>query len=105
MSCNVQHSHGRAAVLLPVARETNAPEGDGCVMFVVERRGLNVSNLVIIDTRDFKTHIAVAELPLHLRLQIYRNWVDTRDLNDKPLVWEPSEIKLSGKACNLLIEA
>jgi carotenoid cleavage dioxygenase len=67
-------------------------------MFVVERRDLNVSNLVIVDTRDFETPIAVAELPLRVRPQIHGNWVDARDLNNKPLVAEPGEIKLSGKA-------
>ncbi|CVL08710.1 uncharacterized protein FPRO_13704 [Fusarium proliferatum ET1] len=87
-----------------VPRSDDAPEGDGWVMFVVERRDLNVSNLVIVDTRDFKTPIAVAELPLRVRPQIHGNWVDSRELNDKPLVSEPGEIKLSGKACNLKVD-
>ncbi|KAJ3464926.1 hypothetical protein MRS44_005584 [Fusarium solani] len=88
-----------------VPRSDDAPEGDGWVMFVVERRDLNVSNLVIVDTRDFETPIAVAELPLRVRPQIHGNWVDARDLNNKPLVAEPGEIKLSGKACNLRIDS
>ncbi|KLO96783.1 lignostilbene alpha,beta-dioxygenase I [Fusarium fujikuroi] len=87
-----------------VPRSDDAPEGDGWVMFVVERRDLNVSNLVIVDTRDFKTPIAVAELPLRVRPQIHGNWVDSRELNDKPLVSEPGEIKLSSKACNLKVD-
>ncbi|KAL6355856.1 hypothetical protein LRP88_09439 [Fusarium phalaenopsidis] len=88
-----------------VPRSDDAPEGDGWVMFVVERRDLNVSNLVIVDTREFETPIAVAELPLRVRPQIHGNWVDARDLNNKPLVAEPGEIKLSGKACNLRIDS
>ncbi|WXC48052.1 hypothetical protein QX201_007768 [Fusarium graminearum] len=88
-----------------VPRSDDAPEGDGWVMFVVERRNLNVSDLVIVDTRDFETPIAVAELPMRVRPQIHGNWVDARELNDQPLVDEPGEIKLSGKAINLKIDA
>ncbi|EYB27185.1 hypothetical protein FG05_30325 [Fusarium graminearum] len=88
-----------------VPRSDDAPEGDGWVMFVVERRNLNVSDLVIIDTRDFETPIAVVELPMRVRPQIHGNWVDARELHDQPLVDEPGEIKLSGKAINLKIDA
>ncbi|CAF3472499.1 unnamed protein product, partial [Fusarium graminearum] len=68
-----------------VPRSDDAPEGDGWVMFVVERRNLN--------------------LPMRVRPQIHGNWVDARELNDQPLIDEPGEIKLSGKAINLKIDA
>ena len=81
-----------------IPRTDDSPEGDGYVMFIVERRDRNVNSLVFLDTRDFQTPIAIAELPMRLRSQIHGNWVDSKELNDKPLVYYPEEdIKLSGK--------
>lgn len=74
-----------------IPRTDESPEGDGYIMFVVERRDRNTNSLVFLDTRDFQTPIAIAELPMRLRSQIHGNWVDSKDLNEKPLVYYPEE--------------
>lgn len=82
-----------------IPRADDSPEGDGYVMFVVERRDANYNSLVFLDTRDFQTPIAIAELPMRIRSQIHGNWVDAKELNNKPLVYYPEDdIQLSGKA-------
>ncbi|RGP66160.1 hypothetical protein FSPOR_6780 [Fusarium sporotrichioides] len=55
-------------------------------------------------TLDFEIPIAVTELPMRMRPQIHGNWVDARFFNDRPLVNEPDEVELSGKAINLTID-
>ncbi|KAF2094891.1 lignostilbene dioxygenase [Rhizodiscina lignyota] len=84
-----------------VPRHDDAPEGDGWIMFMVERRDVNTSHVVFIDTQDFSRPVAVADLPLRLRPQIHGNWVDAKELNDKSLVREPTNIKLSGKGWDM----
>ena len=78
-----------------ILRTEDAAEGDGYVIFVVERRGINVSHMIVLDTSDFKP-IAIADLPLRIRPQIHGNWVDAKDLSGAPLLPLP-ELKLSGK--------
>lgn len=81
-----------------VPRHQYAPECNGWIMFVVERGDVNASHLVFLDTtEDVTIPIAVADLPLRLRPQIHGNWVDASELNEKPLVREPTDIKFSDK--------
>ncbi|GFF57381.1 unnamed protein product [Aspergillus udagawae] len=72
-----------------IPRSDNAPEGDGHVIFAVDRLDINLTNLVILDTKDFEHPVAVIELPLRMRAQIHGNWVDARELNGQPLVVPP----------------
>jgi carotenoid cleavage dioxygenase len=72
-----------------IPRSDDAPEGDGHVIFAVDRFDINRTNIVILDTKDFEHPVAVIELPLRMRAQIHGNWVDARELNGKPLVVPP----------------
>ncbi|KAL1792953.1 hypothetical protein ACET3X_009460 [Alternaria dauci] len=72
-----------------VPRTPDAPEGDGYVIFAVDRLDVNLTNLVILDTKEFEKPVAVIELPLRMRAQIHGNWVDASELNGKPLVAGP----------------
>lgn len=80
-----------------IPRSDDAREADGFVIFMVDRKDVNISNLVILDTETF-TPIAFADLPMRLRPQIHGNWVDARELDGSPLVREPpAKINYSGK--------
>ncbi|KAE8317669.1 carotenoid oxygenase [Aspergillus transmontanensis] len=72
-----------------IPRSDSAAEGDGHVIFAVDRLDINLTNLVILDTKDFEHPVAVIELPLRMRAQIHGNWVDARELNGQPLVVPP----------------
>ncbi|KAH8745894.1 lignostilbene dioxygenase family protein [Diaporthe sp. PMI_573] len=72
-----------------IPRSDDAPEGDGHVIFAVDRLDQKVANLVILDTKDFEKPVAVIELPLRLRAQIHGNWVDAKELSGRPLVAPP----------------
>ncbi|KAJ5812425.1 hypothetical protein N7474_008726 [Penicillium riverlandense] len=72
-----------------IPRSDDAPEGDGYVIFAVDRMNINLSNVVILDSRDFEHPVAVIELPLRMRTQIHGSWVDARELNGRPLVADP----------------
>lgn len=66
-----------------VPRSEDAPEGDGWVMFLVERRSTNLCELVIVDTREFSKPVAVAKLPFHVKAQVHGNWVDQRRFKER----------------------
>jgi carotenoid cleavage dioxygenase-like enzyme len=73
-----------------IPRSDDAPEGDGYIIFAVDRLDVNLTNVVILDTAgDFQTPVAVIELPMRMRAQIHGNWVDARELSGKPLVAPP----------------
>jgi carotenoid cleavage dioxygenase-like enzyme len=72
-----------------IPRSNDVPEGDGHVLFAVDRLDVNVTNVVLLDTKDFENPVAVVELPLRMRVQIHGNWVDASELNEK-LVEDPS---------------
>ncbi|KAH7149837.1 isoeugenol monooxygenase [Dactylonectria estremocensis] len=79
-----------------VPRTADAPEGDGWVIAMVERRAANRNDLVVLDTRDFEKPVAIVQLPLHVKAQIHGNWVDAS--TRKPaaaLVREIGETKIS----------
>ncbi|OBS25968.1 hypothetical protein FPOA_06500 [Fusarium poae] len=59
-----------------IPRTPTSPEGDGWVITMVERRGLNRNDLVVLDTREFEKPIAIVQLPLHVKAQIHGNWID-----------------------------
>ncbi|UQC74980.1 isoeugenol monooxygenase [Colletotrichum lupini] len=63
-----------------IPRSDDAPEGDGWVMTMVERRGANRNEIVVLDTKDFENPIAVIQLPFHVKAQVHGNWVDQRRL-------------------------
>ncbi|KAJ6081432.1 hypothetical protein N7499_006306 [Penicillium canescens] len=81
------HCRCQEPVFIP--RSDDASEGDGHVIFAVHRLDINLTNLVIVDTKDFERPVAVIELPLRMRAQIHGNWVDARELNGRPLVVPP----------------
>ncbi|KAL0941465.1 isoeugenol monooxygenase [Colletotrichum truncatum] len=80
-----------------IPRSDNAPEGDGWVMAMVERRGANRNEIVVLDTRSFGKPIAVIQLPFHVKAQVHGNWVDQRRLKSwKKLAREVEAGPISG---------
>ena len=70
-----------------IPRSEDSAEGDGYIIFAVDRFDFNLTNLVILDTMsDFRTPVAVIELPMRLRAQIHGNWVDAKEVGSQPLV-------------------
>ncbi|EOD46882.1 putative isoeugenol monooxygenase protein [Neofusicoccum parvum UCRNP2] len=81
-----------------IPRAADAPEGDGWVMAMVERRGANRNDLVVLDTREFEKPVAIVQLPLHVKAQIHGNWVDASELGEwKSLVTQLPDVEISGK--------
>jgi carotenoid cleavage dioxygenase-like enzyme len=81
-----------------IPRTADAPEGDGWIIAMVERRGANRNDLVVLDTDKFDTPIAIVQLPMHVKAQIHGNWVDASSLGEwKSLVRELAEVKISNK--------
>ncbi|KAG6361222.1 hypothetical protein INS49_009446 [Diaporthe citri] len=72
-----------------IPRSDDSPEGDGHIIFVVDRLDVNLSSVVIMDTKDFECPTAVIELPMRMRAQVHGNWVDARELSGRPLVANP----------------
>lgn len=72
-----------------IPRSDGSPEGDGHIIFAVDRLDLNLSSVVILDTKDFENPTAVIELPMRMRAQVHGNWVDARELSGRPLVSNP----------------
>lgn len=59
-------------------RHPDAPEGDGYVMGVVNRRAEHRSDLVILDAQRFdEGPVATVKLPVRLKYGIHGNWVPT----------------------------
>ncbi|KAK5044700.1 hypothetical protein LTR84_010592 [Exophiala bonariae] len=81
-----------------IPRSTDAPEGDGWVMTLIERRAAGRCDVAIIDTGDFETPVAIVQLPFHVKAQIHGNWVPAAAFKSrKRLVREVGEFKISGK--------
>lgn len=81
-----------------IPRSDDAAQGDGWVMFLVEKRLVNLCEVVLLDTRDFSKPIAAVQLPFHVKAQVHGNWIDQRRLKErKSLVREGDEVKISGK--------
>lgn len=58
-----------------IPRSKDAGEGDGWIMAMIERRAANRNDLVVLDTRNFSTPVAIVQLPFHLKAQTHGNWV------------------------------
>lgn len=81
-----------------IPRSDTAAEGDGWVMFLVEKKLVNLCEVVILDTREFSKPIAIVQLPFHVKAQVHGNWIDQRRLKErKRLVREGEEVKISGR--------
>jgi carotenoid cleavage dioxygenase len=82
-----------------IPRTESAPEGDGWVLALIERRGaVSRCDLVVIDTQEFEKPIAFVQLPFHVKAQIHGNWVEAKDLGGyKPIVRQIPQVKISGK--------
>ena len=81
-----------------VPRTDDAPEGDGYVIALVERREANRCDLVVLDTNTFEEPIALVQLPLHVKAQIHGNWVSAEALGGyKPVVRPVNVDAISGK--------
>lgn len=80
-----------------IPRSPDAPEGDGWVMAMVERRAANRNDLVLLDTKDFEKPVAFVQLPMHVKAQVHGNWVaGTQRSEWKSLVREFHETSISG---------
>ena len=81
-----------------VPRTDDAPEGDGYVIALVERREANRCDLVVLDTNTFEGPIALVQLPLHVKAQIHGNWVSAEALGGyKPVVRSVQVDAISGQ--------
>lgn len=81
-----------------IPRSENAAQGDGWIMFLVEKRLANLCEVVILDTAEFSKPIAIIQLPFHVKAQVHGNWIDQRRLKErKSLVREGDEVKISGR--------
>ena len=81
-----------------IPRSKDAPEGDGWVIAMVERRAASRCDLVVIDTKEFEKPIAILELPFHIKAQIHGNWVEaTETRGKKSIVREIGKVEISGR--------
>lgn len=81
-----------------IPRSKDAPEGDGWVMTLVERRKAGRCEIAIVDTREFEKPIAIVQLPFHVKAQIHGNWVAASDMKQwKRLVREMTRVQVSGR--------
>ncbi|EUC51004.1 hypothetical protein COCMIDRAFT_80271 [Bipolaris oryzae ATCC 44560] len=81
-----------------IPRSDDAPEGDGWVVAMVERRETNRNDIVVLDTMEFERPVAIVQLPVHVKAQVHGNWVDAGILKEmKSLVRELRPVQISGK--------
>lgn len=81
-----------------IPRSEDAPEGDGWVMALIERRAAQRCDLVVLDTKNFEKPIAIVQLPFHVKSQVHGNWVEAKRLKtQKSLVRQMGELKISGQ--------
>lgn len=81
-----------------IPRQQDAPEGDGWVLTMVERKSINRSDLVLLDTRDFSHPTAIIQLPYRIRSQIHGNWVSREKLGERHgLLRDLGDVKVSGR--------
>lgn len=80
-----------------IPRHAHAAEADGWVMAMVERRGANRNDIVVLDTKEFEKPVAMVQLPLHVKAQIHGNWVASTGLDKSPgIVRHIAEEEISG---------
>ncbi|KAF9890399.1 hypothetical protein FE257_006067 [Aspergillus nanangensis] len=88
--------HVEEPVFIP--RQRDAPQGDGWVLTMVERKATNRSDLVLLDTRDFSRPAALIRLPYRIRSQIHGNWAAGEQLGERrSLVRELGDVRVSGR--------
>jgi carotenoid cleavage dioxygenase-like enzyme len=89
-----------------VPRHEGAEEGDGYVMALVERLKENRSEVIILDTRNFRKVETIVQLPFHVKAQVHGNWIDRSLLPEmkEAFVRMPAEPKTSGKGALNYIE-
>ncbi|KAL2786704.1 carotenoid oxygenase [Aspergillus keveii] len=63
-----------------VPRSETAEEGDGYLLALVNNYATMLSELHIVDTRNFTKPQAVVYLPVRLRPGLHGNWVDAKDM-------------------------
>lgn len=91
-----ENCHVEEPIFIP--RSKDAGEGDGFVLTMVERKNINRSDLVVVDTREFEKAVAIIQLPYRIRGQIHGNWVPAEQLGErKSLVREVEECVVSGR--------
>ncbi|KAL8276078.1 hypothetical protein RQP46_011521 [Phenoliferia psychrophenolica] len=66
-----------------IPRSADAPEGDGFVICLINRFDTELSELVVIDTKNFSNHIALVKLPLRVRPGLHGNFVQREDMLDQ----------------------
>lgn len=80
-----------------IPRSDSAPEGDGWVMAMVERRDTNTNDLVLLDTKEFEKPVAIIRLPMHVKAQVHGNWVQATETRGvKGLVQRLEKAPVSG---------
>ncbi len=91
-----ENCHVEEPVFIP--RHKDAPQGDGWVLTMVEKKSTNLSELVVLDTRDFGRPTALIRLPYRIRGQIHGNWVPSEQLGERrSLVRELGDVQISGR--------
>ena len=91
-----EDGHVEEPVFIPRGQE--AGEGDGWVLAMVKRESVGKSDLVVLDTRNFSTPVAVVELPMKVQGQIHGNWVSSDTLGErKSLVRAVDDVVVSGR--------
>lgn len=75
-----------------IPRGPDCEEGDGWIIFYLERDSSPKGELVILDTNDFLKPVAIAQLPFKTRNQVHGNWVPNPH-PDQPLPFMSGPIK------------
>ena len=65
-----------------IPRSSDSPEGDGFVVALVNRFDTNLSDLVILDTKNFQEEIAMVHLPFRVRAGFHGNWVNRSEMGN-----------------------
>ena len=60
-------------------RTADAPEGDGYLLFLVNNYETMLSELHVVDTKDYTKAQAIVDFPLRLRPGLHGNWVDATE--------------------------
>ena len=63
-----------------VPKSAEAPEGDGWLLTIVERRAENRSDFVILDSLDLRRPVATIKVPFRLRYGFHGKWVSAAEL-------------------------
>jgi carotenoid cleavage dioxygenase-like enzyme len=67
-----------------VPRKGSVEEGDGFLMALLNNYEEMISELVVLDTKNFSQRLALVKLPMSLRAGLHGNWVDAADADGHP---------------------